>query len=246
MYDIMIAVSYMNERFSRSVALYKEKGFEKIQSTSVIIFGAGGVGGYVIEALSRSGIGSITIVDNDTFSKSNLNRQILSLESTLSKSKTQVAKDRIKEINPDCNVTALDMFFTKDNAHEIDFSQYDYIIDAIDTVSSKLELVKIANDKNIPIISSMGTGNKTHPEMLEIADIYKTSVCPLARAMRKLCKENRIKKLMTVYSKEQPIVSGIKTDEQKKVVPASGACVPAAAGILIASYVINDILAKTE
>ncbi|MBQ0097334.1 MAG: tRNA threonylcarbamoyladenosine dehydratase [Oscillospiraceae bacterium] len=234
----------MNERFSRSVALIGEENFTKLKNTNVIVFGVGGVGGYAVEMLCRNGVGKLTLVDNDTVSESNINRQIYALSSTISKHKVDVAKERIQDINPLCEVTPLKMFFTEENKDEIDFEKYDYIVDAIDTVSSKIILAKIAEEKNIPIISSMGTGNKLHPEMLEITDIYKTSVCPLARAMRKLLKENGVKKLTVVYSKEQPLTSGLKDGE--KVVPSSASCVPSAAGIFMASKVINDIIESNQ
>lgn len=234
----------MDERFSRTVALIGEEKFCKLKNSNVIVFGVGGVGGYAVEMLCRNGVGKLTLVDNDTVSQSNINRQIYALSSTVSKFKTDVAKERIQNINPLCEITSLKMFFTDENKDEIDFDKYDYIVDAIDTVSSKIILAKIAEEKNIPIISSMGTGNKLHPEMLEIADIYKTSVCPLARAMRKLLKENGVKKLTVVYSKEQPLTSGLKDGE--KVVPSSASCVPSAAGVLMASKVINDIIESNQ
>lgn len=184
----------MNEIYSRTLMLMGESALEKLKASHVIIFGAGGVGGYVIEALARSFVGAITIVDNDTVSVSNINRQILATNDTVGKLKVEVAKERILSINPLCNVTVSDTFFLPENSSDFDFLQYDYIVDAVDTVSAKIELARIAQQNNIPIISSMGTGNKMHPEQLEISDIYKTSVCPLARAMRNLCKRNGIKK----------------------------------------------------
>lgn len=231
----------MDEITSRTLMLIGESALEKLKNSHVIVFGCGGVGGNVIEALARSFVGKITVVDNDTVSLSNLNRQLLATYDTVGKSKVDVAKDRILSINPQCEVTALNMFFLPENATEIDFTQYDYIVDAIDTVSAKLELAKISQKLGVPMISSMGTGNKLHPEMLEISDIYKTSVCPLARAMRNLCKKNGIKKLRVVYSKEEP-KSEIKVVDNNKAVPASSAFVPCAAGILIASAVVNDII----
>ena len=231
----------MDEITSRTLMLIGESALEKLKNSHVIVFGCGGVGGNVIEALARSFVGKITVVDNDTVSLSNLNRQLLATYDTVGKSKVDVAKDRILSINPRCEVTALNMFFLPENATEIDFTQYDYIVDAIDTVSAKLELAKISQNIGVPMISSMGTGNKLHPEMLEISDIYKTSVCPLARAMRNLCKKNGIKKLRVVYSKEEP-KSAIKVVDNNKAVPASSAFVPCAAGILIASAVVNDII----
>lgn len=235
----------MNEITSRTEMLIGESALEKLKNSHVIVFGCGGVGGNVVEALARSFVGSITVVDNDTVSLSNLNRQLLATTFSVGKNKVEIAKDRIESINPDCKVTALNMFFLPENAGEIDFTQYDYIVDAIDTVSAKLELAKISQELNIPLISSMGTGNKLHPEMLEIADIYKTSVCPLARAMRNLCKKNGIKKLKVVYSKEEP-KSVVKITENNKAVPASSAFVPCAAGIIIASAVVNDLIVDVE
>ncbi len=231
----------MDEITSRTLMLIGESALEKLKNSHVIVFGCGGVGGNVIEALARSFVGKITVVDNDTVSLSNLNRQLLATHNTVGKSKVDVAKERILSINPQCEVTALNMFFLPENADSIDFTQYDYIVDAIDTVSAKLELAKIAQKLGIEIISSMGTGNKLHPEMLEISDVYKTSVCPLARAMRNLCKKNGIKKLKVVYSKEDP-KSDMKVMENNKAVPASSAFVPCAAGIIIASAVVNDLI----
>lgn len=232
----------MDEICSRTLMLIGDDALDKLKSAHVIVFGAGGVGGFVIEALARSFVGAITVVDNDTVAKSNINRQILATCDTVGRLKTDVAKERILSINNNCRVTTYDTFFLPENSSQFDFSQYDYIVDAVDTVSAKLELAKIAQENNIPIISSMGTGNKLHPELLEITDIYKTSVCPLARAMRSLCKRGGIKKLKVVYSKEQPIKPCTATMDNGKVVPASSAFVPAAAGIIIASAVVNDII----
>ncbi len=231
----------MDEMFSRTKMLIGEEKLQKLQNSHIIVFGAGGVGGYVIEALARSFVGAITVVDSDTLSRSNINRQILATQETVGKLKVDVAKERILSINPYCKVSVYDTFFLPENSSQFDFSQYDYIVDAVDTVSAKLELAKIAQDLKVPLISSMGTGNKLHPEMLEITDIYKTSVCPLARAMRNLCKRNGIKKLKVVYSKEEPR-SVEQAFENSKAVPSSSAFVPAAAGLIIASAVVNDII----
>lgn len=233
----------MVEMYSRTQMLIGEKALDKLKSSNIIVFGAGGVGGYVIEALARSFVGKITVVDNDTVSVSNINRQILAIHDTVGRLKVDVAKERILSINPNCQVEAVNTFFLPDNSNQFDFSEYDYIVDAVDTVSAKLELAKIAQELSVPIISSMGTGNKLHPEMLEISDIYKTSVCPLARAMRNLCKKNRIKKLKVVYSKEEPN-SVIKEFENGKSVPASSAFVPATAGLIIAAAVVNDLISN--
>lgn len=231
----------MKDMYSRTQMLIGDKALEKLKSSHVIVFGVGGVGGYVIEALARSFVGAITVVDNDTVSISNINRQILATQETVGRFKVDVAKERILSINPLCKVHTRNTFFLPENSSEFDFAQYDYIVDAIDTVSAKLELAKIAQDKKIPLISSMGTGNKLHPEMLELSDIYKTSVCPLARAMRNLCKRNGIKKLKVVYSKEEP-TSVEKVIENGKPVPASSAFVPASAGLIIASAVVNELI----
>lgn len=232
----------MEQMYSRTKMLIGESALEKLKNSHVIVFGAGGVGGHAIDALSRSFIGAITVVDNDEISLSNINRQILATHKTVGMKKTQAAKERILDINPLCKVTTFDTFFLPENSSEFDFSRYDYIVDAVDTVSAKIELAKIAQEKNIPIISSMGTGNKMQPQLLEITDIYKTSVCPLARAMRNLCKRNGIKKLKVVYSKEEPKSFDKTVVENKKVVPASSAFVPATAGIIIASAVVNDLI----
>ena len=231
----------MEEMYSRTKMLIGEESLEKLKKAHVIVFGCGGVGGHAIEALARSFVGKITIVDNDSVSESNLNRQLLATTATVGMMKTKAAYDRIKSINPYCEVTMIDTFFLPENSSDFDFSQYDYIVDAIDTVSAKLALAKISQEKNIPLSSSMGSRNKLHPEMLEISDIFKTSVCPLARAMRNLCKKNGIKKLKVVYSKEEP-KSAEKVIQNNKQVPASSAFVPATAGIIIASCVVNDLI----
>ncbi len=232
----------MNDMYSRTRMLIGDKALEKLKNSHVIVFGVGGVGGYVVEALARSFVGEITVVDNDSVSVSNINRQIIATHSTVGRLKVDVIKERILDINPQCKVNVSDAFFLPDNSSQFDFSQYNYIVDAIDTVSAKIELAKIAQERDVPIISSMGTGNKLHPELLEISDIYKTSVCPLARAMRNLCKKNRIKKLKVVYSKEESVRAQEQVFDNNKVVPASCAFVPSAAGLMIASVVINDLI----
>lgn len=221
--------------FSRLELLIGKENVEKLKEKHVIVFGAGGVGGYVIEGLVRSGIGNITIVDNDTISYSNLNRQIIALQSTVGQSKVEAFKERILSINPECNVYTKQMFYLPENADDIVLENYDYVIDAIDTITSKIELAKRCEEKNIKLISSMGTGNKLNPALLEVSDIYKTSVCPLAKVMRRELKKRRIKHLKVVYSKELPI----KTNERT---PGSSAFVPSSAGLLIASEVVKDLL----
>lgn len=221
--------------FSRLELLVGKDNVDKLKSKHVIVFGAGGVGGYAIEAIVRSGIGSITIVDNDTISYSNLNRQIIALQNTVGKSKVEAFKERILSINPECNVYTKQMFYLPENADDIVLEDYDYVVDAIDTITAKIELAKRCEEKSVMLISSMGTGNKLNPAMLEVSDVYKTSVCPLAKVMRRELKKRRIKHLKVVYSKELPI----KTNERT---PGSSAFVPSSAGLLIASEVIKDLL----
>lgn len=231
--------------FSRLELLIGKEGIEKLNQKNVIVFGVGGVGGYVIEALVRSGIEHITIVDNDTVSFTNLNRQIIATQNTIEHKKTEVMKERILSINPNCDVKTLEMFYLPENTDDIILNQYDYVIDAIDTITSKIELAMRCEKENISLISCMGTGNKMNPAMLEVSDIYKTSVCPLAKVMRRELKARRVKHLKVVYSKELPIKAAASSEEtNKRVVPGSTAFVPASAGLLIASEVIKDLLNK--
>lgn len=231
--------------FSRLELLIGKEGVEKLNQKHVIVFGVGGVGGYVVEALTRSGIGHITLVDSDVVSLTNLNRQIIATQETIGQKKVKVMEDRIHSINPQCQVTTIEMFYLPEIAHQIHLQDYDYVVDAIDTITAKIELAVRCEKDNIPLISSMGTGNKLHPEMLEISDIYKTSVCPLAKVMRKELKTRGIKHLKVVYSKEQPLKPE-KSHEQtnKRVVPGSSAFVPSSAGLLIASHVIQELLER--
>lgn len=225
----------MLEQFSRTEALIGKENLEKLQNSKVAIFGLGGVGTYVLEGLARAGVGNLILVDNDTISESNLNRQIIALKSTIGKYKVEVAKDRVLEINPNANIKIYQEFFTKESKDILDES-LTYIVDAIDTVSSKLDLIVKAKELNIPIISSMGTGNKLDPTKFEVDDIYKTSVCPLAKVMRRELKQKGIKNLKVVYSKEEPI----KTDIGRT--PASISFVPSVAGLIIAGEVVKDII----
>lgn len=232
----------MNEMFSRTAMLLGEEALKKLENSRVAVFGVGGVGGYCVEALARSGVGSIDIIDNDEVSLSNINRQIIATVDTIGRKKVKVAKERILSINPKANVTAFDLFFLPENADEFEFENYDYIVDAIDTVSGKLALIEQAEKFNIPIISSMGAGNKLNPEMFEVADIFETSVCPLARVMRSELKKRGIKSLKVVYSKEKalkPENNGEAT--AKRQIPGSVAFVPSVAGLIIAGEVIKDI-----
>ena len=224
-----------NEQFQRTRTLIGDDSLKKLFNSRVIVFGIGGVGGYVVEALARAGIGEIDLVDNDTINLSNLNRQIVALYSTLNEFKVEVARARILDINPQVKVNAYKNFFSDENSSEFDFLKYDYIIDAIDSVKSKIELIKCAKNAGVSIISSMGTGNKMNPSMLEISDISKTSVCPLARVMRSELKKQGIKNLKVVYSKEEPIKTGLRT-------PSSNSFVPSSAGLLIASDVVRDLI----
>lgn len=228
--------------FSRFELLVGEDNIQKLNQAHVIVFGVGGVGGYVIEALVRSGIGHITIVDNDVISLSNLNRQIIATQETIGQKKVDVMKKRILSIHPECDVTTLDMFYLPETADQIDLSQYDYVVDAIDTITSKIELA-VRCDQKIPLISSMGTGNKMNPALLQVSDIYKTSVCPLAKVMRRELKKRRVKHLKVVYSQELPM-KPFASDEitHKRTIPGSTAFVPSSAGLLIASEVVKDLL----
>ena len=230
----------MLEQFSRTELLIGKDGIEKLKNSKVAIFGIGGVGSFVVEALARAGIGNFILVDNDEVALSNLNRQIIATTKTIGKPKVEVAKQRILEINPEAVVETYQEFFMPETEGILDES-VSYIIDAIDTVTAKIELVLRANKLNVPIVSSMGTGNKLDPTRFEITDIYKTSVCPLAKVMRKELKQKAIKKLKVVYSKEEPIK--VEKDEtSKKQVPGSISFVPSVAGLIIAGEVIKDII----
>ena len=226
------------ERFSRTISLLGERNFKKIRDRSVIVFGLGGVGGFVCEAFARSGVGRIDVVDSDVVSKSNINRQVIALSSTVGMKKTTVQKARILDINPDCVCEAFDVFY---KGNDVALEKYDYIVDAIDTVTSKLSLIKNAANAGVPIISSMGTGNKYDPMSFKIADINKTSVCPLARVMRRELKQTGINKLTVLYSTEPPVTPETPvTSENGRHPPASIAYVPSVAGFLIAKYVIES------
>lgn len=222
---------------------------EKLQNAHIAVFGVGGVGGYVVEALARSGVGKFDLIDNDTVALSNINRQIIATHSSVGKYKVDVMKERILDINPDAEVTVHKCFFLPENSRDFEFKKYTYIVDAIDTVTAKLELIVRADEAGVPIISSMGTGNKLDPTRLEISDIYKTEMCPLARVMRTELKKRGIKKLKVVYSKEQPIKRAKNDKEQItsentgriKDVPGSVAFVPSVAGLIIAGQVIKDL-----
>lgn len=232
----------MENQFSRTENLIGSKAVEILKNSHVAVFGIGGVGGYTVEALARAGIGAIDIIDNDTVSETNINRQIIATHSTIGLLKTEVMKKRLLDINPNISVNVYNTFFLPENSAEFDFSKYDYIVDAVDTVTAKIELVLKACREGVSIISSMGTGNKLDPAKFEVTDIYKTSVCPLAKVMRYELKKRGIKKLKVVYSKEEAIKQGTPPSR----VPASISFVPSTAGLIIAGEVIKDIIKKNE
>ncbi len=219
---------------TRTEKLIGATAVEKLNKASVIVFGVGGVGSYAVEAIARAGVGSITVVDSDVVSVSNINRQLIALNSTVGRKKTEVVAQRIRDINPDATVVKKDMFFDSTNSDEIDFSTYDYVLDCIDSVQSKIEIIVKANEAGTKVISCMGTGNKLNPEMFEFADISETQYCPLARAVRTRLKKVGIEKLDVVYSKESPVsVTGE---------PASISFVPSVAGLMMASKVIKELI----
>lgn len=235
----------MPNQFTRTELLLGNQAVKKLQNSRIAVFGIGGVGGYTVEALARTGVGTLDLIDNDTVSLTNINRQIIALHSTVGMNKTEAAKARLLDINPNIQINTYNMFFLPENSQEFDFSKYDYIIDAIDTVSGKIELAVQADKADVPIISSMGAGNKLDPTRFEISDIYKTSVCPLARVMRRELKKRNIRKLKVVYSKEEPVSPKFESDEEsgiKRQIPASIAYVPSVVGLIIAGEVINDII----
>jgi tRNA A37 threonylcarbamoyladenosine dehydratase len=249
----------MLNQFSRTELLIGKEGLEKLAKSRVAIFGIGGVGGYTVEALVRSGVGTLDLIDDDKICITNVNRQIYATRSTVGKYKVDAAKERILDINPNAIVNTYKTFYTPETSDSFDFSNYDYIVDAIDTVVGKIELVMKAKELKIPIISSMGAGNKMHPEMFEVADIYKTSVCPLAKVMRQELKKRKIRRLKVVYSKEVPMkpVDDIEISCKKhcvcppgtvrkctarRQIPGSNAFVPSTVGLIIAAEVVRDLI----
>lgn len=232
--------SEVKTEFSRTAAVIGEDGLNKLSKARVAVFGVGGVGGYVCESLARSGVGEIDLFDMDTVSLSNINRQIIALHSTIGRYKTEIMRERISDINPDCTVNEHRVFYMPENANEYDLSRYDFVVDAIDTVTAKIELAVRSTSLSVPFISCMGTGNKLDVSKLAIADISKTTVCPLARVMRRELRLRGINHLSVLYSTEIPMTSG--TDENGKKVPASTAFVPAAAGLMIGSHVVKTLL----
>ncbi|MCL1950936.1 MAG: tRNA threonylcarbamoyladenosine dehydratase [Turicibacter sp.] len=251
----------MLHSFSRTELLTGRDGLQKLKGARVAVFGVGGVGGYVVEALARSGVGTLDIIDDDKVCLTNLNRQVIATRKTVGKYKVEVMKERILEINPRAIVNTYQTFYLPENAHEFNFSQYDYVVDAIDTMSGKIALVMQAQESGTKIISSMGAGNKLHPEMLELADLYSTSMCPLARTMRRELKKRGVKKLTVVYSKEKPIKPKNETVADCKVacicpkdtqrtctirreIPGSVSFVPSAAGLIMAGKIVRDLISE--
>ena len=238
----------MLNEYSRTELLIGKTGMERLRAASVMVFGVGGVGSHCIEALARSGVGRLTLIDNDTVSLTNINRQSIAYHSTIGRYKTEVMKERIRDINPEICVKTYEMFVLPDNLEALFEEKPDYVIDAIDTVTAKLALVELALRLDIPVISSMGTGNKLHPEMFEITDLSKTSVCPLCKVMRKELKARGIFHLKVLYSREKPIdTSERDTGEdkgQRRSIPGSISFVPPAAGLLIAGEALWDIIEK--
>lgn len=232
----------MREQFARTQIIYGASSMEKLYAAKVAVFGVGGVGGYVAEALARSGIGHLLLVDNDTVSVTNINRQIIALHSTIGKSKVQVMKARCQDINPDITVEAKECFFLPENSDRFDFSGYSYIVDAVDTVSAKIELIRKAKETGIPVISCMGAGNKTDPAKFMVADISKTTVCPLARVMRRELKARGIKDVKVLFSTESPVMKEVGAEKKGGgLATGSTAFAPSVAGLLIAATVINEI-----
>ena len=248
----------MLNQFSRTQLLYGKEAMDHMASCRVAIFGIGGVGGYVVEALVRSGIGALDLIDDDKVCLTNINRQILATRKTVGKYKVDVAEERIKEINPDCEVRMYKTFYLPETQDQFNFADYDYVVDAIDTVTGKLAIVENAKKAGVPVISSMGAGNKTNPAAFEIADIYQTSICPLAKVMRRECRKREIDSLKVVYSKESPMrpledmsiscrqhcicpPGTVRKCTERRDIPGSTAFVPSVVGLIIAGEVINDL-----
>ena len=239
----------MLNQFSRTELLLGSEAMEKLRSSRIAIFGIGGVGGFVAEALARSGIFHLDLIDSDNVSLTNLNRQIIALHSTVGRPKVDVMRERILDINPEADVRTYQCFFLPETKDQFDFSQYDYVVDAVDTVKAKLELIVRAKENNVPIICSMGAGNKLDPTAFEVADISETSVCPLARVMRQECKKLGLRGVKVVYSKEMPVEIKIQAGDESlekkgnSIAPGSIAFVPSVAGLIIASEVVKDLMA---
>ena len=234
------------DAFSRTRLLLGSAAMEKLKNSRVAVFGLGGVGGYTVEALARSGVGALDLIDHDTISLTNINRQLLATLDTVGMSKAEAARQRVLSINPDAHVTARPVFYSPDTATDFDFSQYDYIVDAVDTVTAKLALITAAKAAGTPILSCMGTGNKLNPSLFQITDISKTSVCPLARIMRKECAKRGLKHVKVLFSTEDPLPATEESTEElpegRRSLPGSVAFVPSVAGLLIAGEVIKDLI----
>ena len=250
----------MLNQFSRTQLLYGEASMQKLASCRIAVFGIGGVGGYVVEALARSGIGALDLIDDDRVCLTNINRQILATRKTVGRYKVDTAEERVREIHPDCKVRTYKTFYLPSTQDQFNFSVYDYVVDAIDTVTGKLAIVENAKKAGVPVISSMGAGNKVNPAAFEVADIYETSVCPLAKVMRRECRKRGIDSLKVVYSKEKPIrpledmsiscrkhcicpPGTVRKCTERRDIPGSTAFVPSVAGLIIAGEIINDLTA---
>lgn len=241
----------MVNEFSRTELLYGREVMDKLKASRIAVFGVGGVGGYVVEALARSGVGALDLIDNDTVNLTNINRQIIATHKTLGLYKVDAAEERVKDINPDCVVKTYKTFYLPETADQFDFSQYSYVVDAIDTVTGKLIIIENAKKAGVPVISSMGAGNKLDPTAFQVADLYDTSICPLAKVMRRECSKRGIDSLKVVYSKEPPVTPHEVSPEDveapsqgRRSTPGSTAFVPSVVGLIIAGEIINDI-AKT-
>lgn len=234
----------MQQRLKRTELLLGKEPMLRLKACRVAVFGLGGVGSYAAESLARAGIGALTLIDCDVYSETNLNRQLFATTETLGKKKTQAAAERLQSVAPDCKITALDLFYTPENAATIDLTQFDYIIDAIDTVTSKIHLLCAATEANVPIISSMGTGNKTDPTLLRVADLYDTKGCPLARVLRRELRKRGIERLKVVYSEEEPKKTVVEDEESSRHAPGSIVFVPACAGLILASQAVRDLLGE--
>jgi tRNA A37 threonylcarbamoyladenosine dehydratase len=234
----------MEDQFSRTRMLLGDEGMERLMRARVAVFGIGGVGGYTAEALARSGVGALDLIDRDTVSISNLNRQIIALHSTVGRYKTEVMRERILDICPEVKVEVYNCFFLPENAGQFDFSRYSYVVDAVDTVTAKLEIISRAQAAGVAVISAMGAGNKLDPSLFRVADIYRTEMCPLAKVMRRELKKRQVKKLKVVYSLEQPRTPVQSTADEpgRRAAPGSAAFVPSVAGLMLAGEVIRDLV----
>ena len=243
----------MDNRFTRTESLIGKNAVERLAGCRVAVFGVGGVGSYVVEALARSGVGALDLIDKDAVDVTNINRQLVALTSTVGRPKVDVARERVLDINPDCRVTAHRVFYLPETADRFDFTKYDYVVDAIDNVSGKLALIEQARAAGVPLICSMGAGNKLDPTAFRVADIYETSVCPLAKVIRRECRKRGIDALKVVYSREEPVRTAVTPDDpgqdpkdaapgRPKAAPASIAFVPSVAGLILAGEVVKDLI----